>query len=75
MGKLNVQSVLYICMLDMNNKQNILTKKIMEKCETRTTILNNLFHVITKSDTYALLIRLSSISTDGCSNEVDNFKP
>jgi len=50
-------------------------KIIMDKCETRTTILSNLFHVITKSDTYALLIRLSSISTNGCSKYVDNFKP
>jgi len=43
----------------------------MEKCETRTTILSNLLHVITKSD--ALLIRVRvrvrvSISTNGCSN-------
>jgi len=66
MGELNVQSVLYIC----TNK-----KKIMEKCETRTTILSNLFHVITNSENHALLIRLSSISTNGCSNFVDNFKP
>jgi len=38
-------------------------KETMEKCETQTTILSSWFHVITKSDTYALLIRLSSIST------------
>ena len=51
------------------NKKNIWTKKIiMDKCKTRTTILSNLFYVITKSDTYALLIMLSIISTNGCSN-------
>ena len=56
--------------MKIRNTKNIYLnqKQIMEKCETRTTILSILFHVITKSDTYALLIRLSSISTNGCSN-------
>jgi len=89
MVKLKVQSILYMCTLDMTDKAfskrlNSKAKEIvynvsehthtkylnqkMDKCETRTTILSNLFHVITKSDTYALLIRLSSISTNRCSN-------